>query len=62
MPRVRINEDDLHSGAGVEGRRKKKRGVEDPPVREERSEKRSPRRSRPIFGDAESDIFYTGRE
>ncbi|NLA31808.1 MAG: hypothetical protein GX880_08325 [Methanomicrobiales archaeon] len=62
MPRVRISGDDLHSGAGVEGRRKKKRGGEGPPAREEQPEKRSPRQGRPVFEDAESDIFYTGRE
>ena len=62
MPRVRISGDDLHSGAGVEGRRKKKRDEEGPPAREEQPEKIAPRQGRPVFEDAESDIFYTGRE
>lgn len=61
MPRVRINDGDLHSGAGIEGRRKRKQS-EDPQALEEQPktvEKKSPRRGRPVFEDVESDIFYT---
>ncbi len=61
MPRVRINDGDLHSGDGIEGRRKRKRS-EDPPAQKEQPktvEKKSPRRGRPVFEDVESDIFYT---
>ncbi|HOB17465.1 MAG TPA: hypothetical protein PKK74_02040 [Candidatus Methanoculleus thermohydrogenotrophicum] len=63
MPRVRINEGDLLSGAGVEGRRKRKHN-EDPSTRKEQQEaveKRSRQQGRPIFGNVESDIFYTKR-
>ncbi|NLA39388.1 MAG: hypothetical protein GX882_08480 [Methanomicrobiales archaeon] len=61
MPRVRINDEALHSGAGVEGRRKR----EDPPAGEELPEtgKKKPAwRGRPVFEDLESDIFYTKRD
>ncbi|NLZ29339.1 MAG: hypothetical protein GX885_01080 [Methanomicrobiales archaeon] len=64
MPRVRINEGDLLSGSGVEGRRKRRRRDEDPPAHEEEAktvEKRPRRRGRPIFEDIENDIFYTKR-
>lgn len=65
MPRVRINDGDLLSGAGVEGRRKKKRH-EALSSREEPAEEEKPsrhRRGRPAFEEASSaDIFYTRRE
>ncbi|MEG3056098.1 MAG: hypothetical protein ACOCG4_01695 [Methanoculleus sp.] len=63
MPRVRINQGDLLSGSGVEGRRKRRRD-EDSPAREAEAkdvEKRSRWRGRPIFDDIEGDIFYTKR-
>ncbi|MCK9297617.1 hypothetical protein HL657_00985 [Methanoculleus sp. YWC-01] len=68
MPSVRINDGDLPSGTGVEGRRKERRDETPAPARrepepevkkaEENPEK--PRRGQPLFGDADdADIFYT---
>ncbi|HNQ32500.1 MAG TPA: hypothetical protein PKJ93_01850 [Methanoculleus sp.] len=63
MPRVRINEGDLVSGAGVEGRRKKKIDESPEPPREEPAGKESApvkKGGRPSFGDADgADIFFT---
>ncbi len=69
MPRVRINEGDLVSGAGVEGSRKKKRDESPAPPREEPAEKEpapareetgAKKRGRPLFGDGGgADIFFT---
>ena len=67
MPRVRINDGDLLSGTGVEGRRKRKRR-DDPPAPEEQPKKveQQPRKTpggEPLFGDDEdADIFYTKKK
>ena len=71
MPRLRINDEDIFSGTGVEGRRKKRHEnlssreepAEEQPetVKEQKAPRR--RRGRSAFGEAGSaDIFYTRRE
>jgi len=68
MPSVRINDGDLPSGTGVEGRRKERpdespgpaRREPEPEVKKEEEHPGKPRRGRPLFGGGDdADIFYT---